>query len=130
MVCSDSQPPTPLTIKGNSKFEILLAKIFSLKQKKHTNTNYIFPATKEKKSTFCYFKKKPHVLSAGLEKSQILQIAVLDYVLYSSSLAWNLVIVTKNNLKWSHLLVSSSSLLIKISCNSVVVAVYLAHKFL
>ena len=89
-----------------------------------------FQLLKKKKSTFCYFTKKPHVLSAGLDKSQILQMAVLDYVLYSSSLAWNLVIVPKNNLKWSHLLVSSSSLLIKISCNSVVVAVYLDHKFL
>ena len=40
----------PLALKGNSRFEILLANIFSLKQK----TNQILPATPEK-IKFCLF---------------------------------------------------------------------------
>ena len=45
MVYQDSQPLAHSDMKGNSKFEILLVKIFSLKQKK---TNQLLPATKEK----------------------------------------------------------------------------------
>ena len=42
----------PSVPKGNSKFEIVLVKILSLKRK----TNQIFPATLEK-IKFCLFKK-------------------------------------------------------------------------
>ena len=39
IVHQGSQPPAPQTY-GNGKFEILLAKIFSLKQKHQTSNNY------------------------------------------------------------------------------------------
>ena len=45
----------PSAPKGNSTFEVLLVKIFSLKQK----TNQILPATTEK-IKFCLFKKTVH----------------------------------------------------------------------
>ena len=48
-VCQNSRPPAP---KGNSKLEILLVKIFNLKQK----TSQTLPATIEK-IKFCLFKK-------------------------------------------------------------------------
>ena len=38
-VYQDSRHPTPSTLKGNSRFEILLVKIFSLKQKHKSNTS-------------------------------------------------------------------------------------------
>ena len=44
-VHQDSRPPARSAPKGNSKFEILIIKIFSLKQK----ANQILPATIEKK---------------------------------------------------------------------------------
>ena len=46
LVCQDSRPPTPQPPKGISKIEILLVKIFSLKQKKQQNQ--ILSATIEK----------------------------------------------------------------------------------
>ena len=48
-VYQDLRPPA---LQGNSKFEILLVKIFCLKQK----TSQILPATIEK-IKFCFFKK-------------------------------------------------------------------------
>ena len=41
-VYQDSRPLLPSTHKGNSKFEILLAKIFSLKQKPKSNTSIYY----------------------------------------------------------------------------------------
>ena len=52
MVYQDSLPLATLDHKGNSKFEILLVRIFNLKQK----TNQILPATVEK-IKFCLLKK-------------------------------------------------------------------------
>ena len=43
-VHQDSRPPVLLALKGNSKFEILLGKIFSLKRKAKSNTS-------------CYYEK-------------------------------------------------------------------------
>ena len=37
-VCQDSQPPASSVVKGNNKFTILFAKIFSLKPKNILNT--------------------------------------------------------------------------------------------
>ena len=48
-----SQPPASSAPKGDSKFEILLVKIFGLKQIKK---NQILPATREK-IKFLLFKK-------------------------------------------------------------------------
>ena len=45
-VYQDSQPLFPSALKGNSKFEIVIVKIFSLKQKKQQNQ--IISATLEK----------------------------------------------------------------------------------
>ena len=50
MVYQDSWHLAPSALKWISKFEILLAKIFTLKQK----TNHTLPATKEKKQILCF----------------------------------------------------------------------------
>ena len=52
MVYQSSQPQAPLPLKSNNKFEILLVKIFTLKQ----NTNPIHPATKEKIKIYLFKK--------------------------------------------------------------------------
>ena len=52
MVYQDSQHLAHSAPKGDSEYEILLVKVFSLKQK----TNQILPATTEK-IKFCLFKK-------------------------------------------------------------------------
>ena len=59
----------PLALKANSKFEILLAKIFGLKQK----TTQILPAALGK-IKFCFLTKQPHVaLDKGLQCGNVKQ---------------------------------------------------------
>ena len=50
MVSQDLQPLAPSNPRDYSKFDILLVKAFSLKQK----TNQILPATVEKKNQISY----------------------------------------------------------------------------
>ena len=45
---SRMRPSSPSAVKGNSKFEILLAKIISLKQ----NTNQVYPALQKNRLMF------------------------------------------------------------------------------
>ena len=63
-VCQDSWPLAPLVPKGNTKFEILLVKIFSLKQKTKSNTSSYY----RKKSNFYSSRKQCMVpLDKGLQ---------------------------------------------------------------
>ena len=65
-VCQNSRPPAP---KGNSKLEILLVKIFNLKQK----TSRTLPATIEK-INFVFSKKRSMApLNNGLQWGNIKQ---------------------------------------------------------
>ena len=54
MVYQDLLPLAPSTLKGNSKFEILLVKVFSLKQKQIKYFQLL------KKSHFVASRKQPH----------------------------------------------------------------------
>ena len=61
--------PGPLALKANSKFGILLVKIFGLKQ----NTTQILPAALGK-IKFCLLTKQPHVaLDKGLQFGNVKQ---------------------------------------------------------
>ena len=60
-VYQDSQPSVPSIPKGNSKFEILLVKTFSLKQKRKSNTSSYY----RKNQTFTLQKSSP--LNEGLQ---------------------------------------------------------------
>ena len=61
MVYQDSRPPATQALKSNSKFEILLVKIFSLKQK----ANQILPVTVGK-IKFCLFNSTAHSSRQGI----------------------------------------------------------------
>ena len=57
MVGKNSRPQTTSAPKDNSRFEILLVKIFSLKQKTKSNTSSYY----RKKSNF-YFPRKQSIV--------------------------------------------------------------------
>ena len=57
--------PSPLCPQSNSKFEIILLKVLSLKHKKQ---NQILPATIEKETNFYFSRKQSMVpLDKGLQ---------------------------------------------------------------
>ena len=78
--------PWPLVHKGNSKFEILLVKIFSPKQQPHKKKEIKYSQLFQKKSNFASCKKQPMIpldIAMGLQWRYVKQKSFRKIQIYS-----------------------------------------------